>query len=102
MELKGYQRSYLTKLAHDIKPLVMIGAKGLTDAVVKQAEQVLELNELVKIKFVDFKSGRKEISVKLAALTHAELIRVIGNTAILYKKAVNPENRQISVPVKKK
>lgn len=102
MELKSYQRSYLTKLSHDIKPLVMIGSKGLTDAIVKQAEEVLELNELVKVKFVDFKRGRKEISAKLADQTTSDLVRVIGNTAILFRVAKNPENRQIKVPVKKK
>ena len=102
MELKGYQRSYLTKLAHNIKPLVMIGTKGLTEAIVKQAEEVLELNELVKVKFVDFKRGRKEISAKLADQTTSDLVRVIGNTAILYRAARDPEKRQISIPVKKK
>ena len=101
MELKGYQRSYLTKLSHDINPSVMLGAKGLTEALVKQTEDVIEVHELIKVKFVDYKKSREELSRELAKAVDAELIRVIGNIAILYRQARTPENRKIKVPVRK-
>ena len=101
MELKGFQRSYLTKLAHDIKPSVMLGAKGLTDALVKQTDDMLEDHELIKVKFVDYKSSRDELSRQLAESSDAELVRVIGNIAILYRRARNPEKRKLILPTKK-
>ncbi len=100
MELKGFQRSYLTKLSHDINPSVMLGAKGMTEALVKQTDEMLEQHELIKVKFVDYKESRDELSRKLAEASDAQLIRVIGNTAILFRSARKPENRKIKLPQK--
>ena len=101
MELKGYQRSYLTKLSHTINPSVMLGTKGLTDPLIKQTEDIIEIHELIKVKFVDYKKSREELSRELAKAVDAELIRVIGNVAILYRRARDPEHRKIKVPTKK-
>lgn len=101
MELKGYQRSYLTKLSHSLNPSVMLGAKGLTEPLIKQTEETIEIHELIKVKFVDYKKSREDLSRELAKSVDAELIRVIGNIAILYRQARNPEHRTIRVPVKK-
>ena len=101
MELKSFQRSYLTKIAHDIKPSVMLGANGLTEAVIKQTEDMLEQHELIKVRFVDYKRSKKELTISLCSSTDAELVRVIGNIAILYRQARKPDNRKLKVPVKK-
>ncbi|MDC7227425.1 MAG: YhbY family RNA-binding protein [Spirochaetales bacterium] len=101
MELKGFQRSYLAKLAHNIKPSVMLGAKGLTEALVNQTDEMLENNELIKVRFVDYKNSRDILSRQLAEATDAELIRVIGNIAILFRQARIPENRHIELPARK-
>lgn len=101
MELNSFQRKTLSKLAHNLKPLVMIGGAGLTEGVVNQTEEMLEKNELIKVKFQDYKSSREVISKELAEKTHATLVRVIGNTAIVYRQARKPENRKIRIPQKK-
>ena len=101
MELKGFQRSYLAKLAHDLQPAVMLGSKGLTEALVKQTDETIELKELIKVKFVDYKSSREELSRQLAEAVDAQLIRVIGHTAILYRQAREPEHRKITLPERK-
>jgi RNA-binding protein len=101
MELKGYQRSYLTKLSHKIDPSVMLGAKGLTEPLIKQTAEAIEHHELIKVKFADNKKIREELSRELAKAVDAELIRVIGNIAILYRQAREPDHRKIKVPVKK-
>ena len=101
MELKGFQRSYLMKLAHDIKPLVMLGTKGLTEEIILQTGEMLEQHELIKVKFQDYKSSRDELSRELAEKNDAELIKIIGNVTILFRQARIPENRKIKIPTRK-
>ena len=47
------QRQKLRERAHILKPVIMIGAKGLTDAVQKEIGVALETHELIKIKVID-------------------------------------------------
>ena len=101
MELKSFQRSYLTRLAHDINPSVMLGGNGLTDAVIKQTDDMLEQHELIKVKFLDYKKSKKELTAALCEAVDADLVRVIGNIAILFRQARKPDNRKIKVPSKK-
>jgi RNA-binding protein len=101
MELKGFQRKYLSKLAHSDSPSVMLGMKGLTPELKRQTDEMLELKELIKVKFVDYKSSKKELTSRLAEAVDAELVRLIGNTAILYRMARKPEHRKIKLTNKK-
>ena len=101
-ELKSYQRKYLRGLAHKLKPVVMIGQKGLTDKVLRSAEQAFEGHELIKIKFNDFKEKeqKKEISERLKSKTGSEIVGTIGHTVILYKQQEDPEKRKIILPLR--
>ena len=54
-KLKGYQKKYLKGLAHGMKPLVFVGQKGLSPAVIKAVDESLKKHELIKLKFIDFK-----------------------------------------------
>ena len=62
MELKGYQRGYLTRKAHGLQPVVHIGKLGLSDEVVAAVDKALEDHELIKVKFVNFKEERDELA----------------------------------------
>ncbi|MDC7233279.1 MAG: ribosome assembly RNA-binding protein YhbY [Spirochaetales bacterium] len=96
--LKGFQRSYLSKKAHSLKPVVMIGGNGLTDAVIKAVDAELENHEMIKVKFVDHKEARREIAEELAEKTDAQLVRVIGNIAVLYRYQTEHDKRIYHVP----
>ncbi|OQY31689.1 MAG: hypothetical protein B6241_13365 [Spirochaetaceae bacterium 4572_59] len=96
--LKGFQRSYLTKKAHNLSPVIMIGGNGLSDAVVDASDQELENHEMIKVKFVDYKEDRKNIAGELAEKTDAHLVRVIGNIAILYRYQPDHDKRIYHVP----
>jgi len=96
--LKGSQRKYLRGEAHHLKPLVLIGAKGVTDQLLGSVNQALKDHELIKIKFGEFKEAKKEISEEIAQATKSELVGLIGNVAILYRQNPDPEKRKIKVP----
>ena len=99
-KLKGYQRKHLRGLAHDFKPLVLIGQKGLTDSLIESIEQALDDHELIKVKFNDFKEkgDKKEILAAIEERTECEAAGLIGHVAILYRPHRQPEKRKIRIP----
>ena len=95
--LKGSQKKYLKALGHHLKPIVNIGKANLTDNIIDKISRELELHELIKIKL----NESAEVSIKEAAeyiaeKTDCNIIRVIGFTALLYKR--NEEEPIIELP----
>lgn len=101
-ELKGYQRKYLRGLAHPLKPVVQVGQKGLTDAVVDSVDEALEIHELVKVKFIEHKERNQKayFTEIIETKTGAEMVGMIGHTAIFYRPRPDPEKRGIALPRK--
>ena len=72
--------------AHNLKPVVLLGAKGLTTAVIEESKLALFAHELIKIKMNGVeKDVKKLIANDLCEQLEAELVQLIGNTVILYK-----------------
>jgi RNA-binding protein len=99
-ELSGFQKKYLRGLAHGVKPVVHIGHQGVTDAVIRAADDALATHELIKVKFVDFKekAQKRAISGELEARTGADLVGMIGHVGIFYRPQEDPEKRMIALP----
>lgn len=74
--------------AHSLKPVVMIGQSGLTDAVLAELELALNTHELLKVKIRAERGDRKLITEKICANSGAELIQSIGQIAVIYR--LNP------------
>jgi RNA-binding protein len=100
--LEGFQRKYLRGLAHGLKPVILIGQKGLTPELVKSVEQALQNHELIKVKFNDFKEkGQKEeISKNLEKQTGSQLVGSMGHVYIFYRQQKDSEKRWIKLPVR--
>ena len=96
--LTSSQRKYLRAQAHHLKPLVMIGTKGLTDQVRDSVDLALKDHELIKVKFIEFKEDKKAISQEIAKATQSEIAGIIGNIAILYRRHSDPAKRKIKIP----
>jgi RNA-binding protein len=97
MELNSKQRAMLQKMAHHLDPVLMIGKHGMNDSIVRAAMRALDDHELIKVKFVDFKEERHEMSRYLADECDASLVSVIGNIAILFRVSRDPEKQQIKL-----
>jgi RNA-binding protein len=74
--------------AHSLKPVVMIGQSGLTDAVLAELQLALNTHELLKVKIRAEREDRKLITEKICANSGAELIQSIGQIAVIYR--LNP------------
>jgi RNA-binding protein len=100
--LKGFEKKYLRGLAHDLKPLVLIGKEGITNGIVRATDEGLSQHELIKIKFNDFKEKdqKETLMGELVVKTGSALIGMIGHTAILFRPQTDPEKRRITLPAK--
>jgi RNA-binding protein len=77
--------------AHALKPVILIGQSGLTDAVLNEIQLALDTHELIKIKIRSTdRQSRKEISANICSTTEAELIQSIGQIIVLYRE--KPKN----------
>ncbi len=76
----------LRSLAHDLKPVVMIGAQGLTVAVHEEIERALEAHELIKIRVnAGDREQRKAMTDEICAKHEATLIQAIGHIATVFR-----------------
>ncbi|OSM00380.1 ribosome assembly RNA-binding protein YhbY [Magnetofaba australis] len=96
--LSPTQRKHLKGLAHALKPMVMVGKEGVTESVVTAADEVLATQELIKVRFQEFKEQRNELSEELAERANAHLVGIIGHMATLYRPHANPDKRKIRLP----
>ena len=94
MELNSKQRKFLEKAAHDLSPVVIIGASGLTDGIKQMTDVQLESHELIKVSFNEYKDEKIELTESLAESCNATVVRIIGNKAILYRTAKENEKRR--------
>jgi len=79
--------------AHHLKPVVLLGAKGLTPAVVNETDIALLSHELIKVKINGAeKAERLAMATDLCDQLQAQLVQLIGNTAIIYR--VNPDKNK--------
>jgi len=85
-DLTGKQRRHLRALGHHLDPVLQVGHEGISDAVVRQADQLLESHELIKVKIGESSpQERHQAAELLAGRTLARVAQVLGRTALLYR-----------------
>ena len=96
MALTGKQKHYLRGLAHSLKPVVMIGANGISEAVIAELDQALNTHELLKVKLPAAEKEEKQAAIaELCTATGAEDVQSIGRIVVLFRP--NTESR-ITLP----
>lgn len=84
--LSSKHRRHLKGLAHALEPVVRVGQRGVTPAVVEETKKSLEAHELIKVRIdSDDSTSRRTLAEALAGATEAELAGTIGKLAILYR-----------------
>jgi len=97
--ITGKQRSYLKRLAHELKPTVFIGKSGITDNIKKELIDGFEARELIKIKLQEgCELEPREAGNLLAEELDAEFVQSIGRKFTLYKASV--KHKKIELPGK--
>ena len=84
--LNTKQNQHLRRLAHHLKPVIIIGNAGLTDAVMEEIKNAISFHELVKIKLNGpDKATRNEMVDNIITNTDSHHVQSIGHVAIFYK-----------------
>jgi len=97
MELSEKQRRHLKGLAHPLKPVILMGNAGLTDAVVAETRRALTDHELIKVRLPGLEREDRDAALHaLAERTESTMVTRIGHVAVLYK--ANPRLPRIVLP----
>jgi len=86
IQLTPAQRKEKRADAHHLDPVVMIGADGLTPAVVKETDAALKAHGLIKVRVLsDDRENRESILAALADELDAAPIQHIGKLLVLWR-----------------
>jgi RNA-binding protein len=96
MNLNKKQIQHLKGLAHSLKPVVLLGNNGLTEAVVAEIDYALGHHELIKIKIpTDDRETKGLIVDAICRETKATQVQIIGKTLVIYRES---EEKKIRIP----
>ncbi|MBW2609676.1 MAG: ribosome assembly RNA-binding protein YhbY [Deltaproteobacteria bacterium] len=99
-KLSSHQEKFLRGKAHHLDPVVMVGKNGVTESLIKMVNDALNSHELIKVRFVEFKDRKKELSRELTKNSKSEIVGMIGHIAILYRQHPDEDKRKIELPSK--
>lgn len=98
MSLTSKQRAHLRKLAHRLKPVVLVGTDGITPPVLESITEAFNTRELLKVKLqesapLDVREADDEI---VDRLDRVHPVQTIGRTVVLYRP--DPDDPEIALP----
>lgn len=86
LKLTPAERSTLRAEAHGLKPIVMIGADGLTEGVMKEIDLGLDAHGLIKVRvFGDEREARAAMYEEICTTLKAAPVQHIGKLLVLYR-----------------
>ena len=98
MELTSKQRAQLRGLASTMDTILHVGKDGISDNLIKQADDALEARELIKGRVLENSMyTSREAAEELSAATRSEVVQVIGSKFVLYRYQHNKEKRKIQL-----
>ena len=99
--LNSKQRAFLKSLASNIDTILMVGKGGISNEVIKQADDALRKRELIKGKVLETaEDSPMDIALEIAKSTNSEVVQVIGSKFVLFR--VNPKEPKIELPKKRR
>lgn len=99
------QRRELRARAHTLKPVILLGDAGLSDAVLAEADRALHDHELIKVRLPGVeRESREQMAVRLCEQLGAEKIQAIGHVCVIFRANPPPteEPAKARKPVKKR
>lgn len=96
MKLTSKERNFLRKKAHSLEPIVRIGKSGISDSVIESIKQVIDKQELIKVKILNNSDEfiTRELEDSIANATSSVCVSSIGHIMIFFKKKVDEKNNK--------
>ena len=84
--LAASQKRYLRTLAHPLKPVLQVGAKGVSPSLLSELDGALEHHELIKVRVVAEDREMRDAWIEaLLEGSDATLVQRVGHIACLYR-----------------
>ncbi len=94
IELTPAERKLLKAHAHQLHPVVMIGDKGLTEAVLRAIDESLKSHELIKVRVTGEDRGARDAALtRICEALDASPVQQIGKILVLYRENPSPPTR---------
>lgn len=91
MTLNKKQIKHLKAMSHKLKPVVIVGNAGITEAVLNEIDSSIEHHELIKVRLnAADRQQRQTMMDTISKTIHATLINQIGHIAVFYRPAAKP------------
>ena len=98
MELTSKERAQLRGIANTLDTIVIIGKDGITENLIKQANDALEAREIIKCRVLENSLlTAREACDELSRLTRSEQVQVIGSKFVLYRQHYDKSKRKIEL-----
>ena len=82
------ERAYLKGLANRVPSLYQVGKDGISENMIKQIDDALAARELIKGNVLENSMlSVREVAEELAEKTGSQVVQVIGNKFILYRRS---------------
>ncbi|MEN8176121.1 MAG: ribosome assembly RNA-binding protein YhbY [Pseudomonadota bacterium] len=97
MPLTQTQKRALRGQAHALRPVVILGQRGLTDNVLEEVGIALGAHELIKVRInAGDREERDALMNEISRRTGATLVQRIGHVAVFFRR--NPDKPRIVLP----
>lgn len=91
MPLDQARKKQLRAIGHQLKPVVTVSEKGVSEGVLLELERALEDHELIKVKLaVNDPQARRELAAELCQQSGAELVQAVGKMILVVRAAKKP------------
>ncbi len=101
--LSAAQRKALKSQAHRLHPVVTIGDKGLTDAVLREIDAGLNSHELIKVRVASAdREQRESCLARICAALDAAPVQHIGRILVIWRERPAPEQSAPEQPAPKR
>lgn len=98
IQLTPRERQALKGRAHALKPVVLLGAAGLSPAVLAEIDRALSAHALIKVKVPgDDRTAREELFATVADTLSAARVQAIGKLLVFYRPIPDEETRSDAV-----
>ena len=90
-ELSPIERKKLKARAHALNPIVHIGGKGLTEAVIAEIGRALEAHELIKVRAASMERDAREAALaEICSKLKTQPVQHIGKVLVLFRQKPEP------------
>ena len=84
--MRPVERKALKARAHALDPVVHVGDKGLSDAVIAEIDRALDAHELIKVRAGGLDRDQREAAfAEICARLNAQPVQHIGKVLVLFR-----------------